>query len=100
MPSSVETCLHVLAVLGALHLGACKGEELPRLGAVPELSLTDHRGAALTATSLRGRPWIANFIFTRCPDVCPLLTGKLAGVRSRLVADRVWLRYVSFSVDP
>jgi protein SCO1/2 len=101
MPSSVETCLHVLAVLGALHLGACKGEELPRLGAVPELSLTDHRGAALTATSLRGRPWIANFIFTRCQGICPVLSNRMADLLRRLeragIAD---MTAVSFSVDP
>ena len=88
------------ALGGALGGAGCKPPELPRLGAVPELSLRDHRGQALTSASLRGQPWIANFIFTSCPDVCPLLTGKLAGVRQRLVADRVRVRYVSFTVDP
>jgi protein SCO1/2 len=79
---------------------ACKPPELPRLGTVPELSLRDHRGQALTAASLRGKPFIANFIFTHCPDVCPILTAKLASVRQKLVADRIRLGYVSFSVDP
>jgi protein SCO1/2 len=89
-----------LALSGALGGAACKAPEIPRLGAVPELALRDQRGQALTSASLRGQPWIANFMFTNCPDVCPLLTSKLAGVRARLVADRVRVRYVSFSVDP
>ena len=88
------------ALCSALGAAGCKMPEMPRLGAVPELSLRDHRGQALTSASLRGQPWIANFMFSHCPDVCPLLTSKLAGVRGRLVADRVRVRYVSFSVDP
>lgn len=98
--SIVATAFIALGLSSALALSACKPAALPRLGAVPELSLRDHRGQALTGGSLRGKPWIANFIFTNCPDVCPLLTGKLAGVRMRLVADRVRVSYVSFSVDP
>ena len=105
MKASLRSVLFAFALAfgvaaSVLSLAACKMPEMPRLGAVPELSLRDHRGQALTSASLRGQPWIANFMFTHCPDVCPLLTSKLAGVRGRLVAYRVRVRYVSFSVDP
>jgi protein SCO1/2 len=97
----VRIALVTLAAALALGAGfACKVPELPELGTLPELSLRDHRGAALTSASLRGRPFVANFIFTRCPDVCPILTTKLAGVRQKLVGERVRVGYVSFSVDP
>ena len=39
-------------------------------------------------------------MFTSCPDVCPILTTKMASVRSRLVGERVPVRIVSFTVDP
>jgi protein SCO1/2 len=67
---------------------------------MPAFSLRDQHDRVVTPERLRGQPLIANFIFTHCPDVCPILTSKLAGVRARLVGERVRARYVSFSVDP
>jgi protein SCO1/2 len=91
----------VAAAAGAAALPACaKPAPLPRIAEVPQFSLQDQNGHTLTRENLRGGVWIANFMFTSCPDVCPLLTAKMAGVRGRLVGDRKQVRYVSFSVDP
>ena len=91
----------VVAVLAAGCLLACKrGVDLPDLGQVPEFALRDQRDQAVSAKDLKGKIWVANFMFTSCPDVCPLLTSKLSGVCTRLVGDRVKIEYVSFSVDP
>ena len=89
--------------VGLLTLGllACNREaNLPEFGQVPAFALRDQRDQPVSAKDLKGKIWVANFMFTSCPDVCPLLTTKLAGVRSRLVGDRVKIDYVSFSVDP
>jgi protein SCO1 len=84
-----------------LLCAACgKPAELPKLGDLPAFSLRDQNGAAVTRDQLRGSIWVANFMFTSCPDVCPILTQKMAGVRSKLVAERVKVHVVSFSVDP
>jgi protein SCO1 len=87
-------------LLGLCALGCGRPAELPHLGKVPEFALRDQRDRQVSARDLRGEIWIANFMFTSCPDVCPILTTKLSGVRTRLVADRVKIQYVSFSVDP
>jgi YHS domain-containing protein/mono/diheme cytochrome c family protein len=42
--------------------------------------------------------WIADFIFTRCTTICPLITAKMALLQRRLPSTD--LRFVSFSVDP
>jgi protein SCO1/2 len=89
----------LLLVLGAL-LG-CRGAEPPVLGTVPGFALTERSGSAVRASDLEGSVWIAGFIFTRCPDVCPLLTARMADLQKALAgtgSDRV--RLVSFSVDP
>ena len=39
-------------------------------------------------------------MFTSCPDVCPLLTTRMSGVRTQLAPVRGQVRFVSFSVDP
>ena len=30
------------------------------------------------------RPVVVNFIYTRCPDICPLLTAKMAELQKRI----------------
>src|SRR5438874_2553755 len=66
------------------------------LGTVPSFALTERGGDALRAQDLAGHVWIADFVFTHCPDVCPALTGRFA----RLQRDLDGVRLVSFSVDP
>lgn len=74
-------------------------EPLPVLGEVPAFTLTDATGASVTTASLRGAVWVADFIFTSCPDVCPLLSTHMAEVQARY-ASTPGVRLVSFSVDP
>ena len=73
---------------------------LPILATVPEFSLTDQSGKPFGSGDLIGRVWVADFVFTRCPTVCPLLTDKMAALqhRARNLGDA--FRLVSFSVDP
>ena len=72
--------------------------ELPRLFALPEFALVERSGRPATLAAMRGRPWIADFIFTRCGGVCPAMTARMAALRTRLTGTPV--HFVSFSVDP
>lgn len=69
----------------------------PVLGTVPDFRLVDQTGAPFGPERLKGRVWIADFVFTRCPDVCPEMTGRMAAIQ-RTLGERVHL--VSVSVDP
>ena len=75
-------------------------EPLPKLGQVPTFSLKDEQGSPFGTDQLKGKVWVANFIFTRCPTACPLFTAKMAAVASKSggLADRFHL--VSLTVDP
>lgn len=73
---------------------------LPILGQVPEFSLTSHTGASFGSEELGGKPYLAAFMFTRCPSVCPRLTERMAEVADRVKADGRTLEFVSISVDP
>lgn len=97
-PRSARALLLAMAL--APSAGGCHRPDLPRIAQVPQFALHDQNASGLRRDDLRGHVWIANFMFTSCPDVCPLLTAKMSGVRGRLVADRADVRYVSFSVDP
>lgn len=102
MRSVFSRMLAVCAALAITVVSACsRGQsDLPKITQVPAFQLRDQDGADITQDALRGQVWVANFMFTSCPDVCPILTAKMAGVRTRLVGDRVPVRVVSFTVDP
>ena len=68
-------------------------------GTIPDFKLTDHTGAAVTRSDLAGQVVIANFIFTRCPTVCPVFTMKTQRLVERLEGTDD-LAFISFSVDP
>lgn len=85
-------------LLCLLLIGACaKREPLPVLGTVPAFSLTSQAGTAFSSSALTGKPWVANFVFTRCPTICPTFTAKMASIQKKTGDE---LNLVSFTVDP
>ncbi len=74
----------------------------PILGEVPVFSLVNQKGDDVTRDDLLGRVWIVDFFFTRCTQVCPLLTHHMQQIQTILdkqdPEERVGL--LSISVDP
>jgi cytochrome oxidase Cu insertion factor (SCO1/SenC/PrrC family) len=71
------------------------------LGTVPDFRLTERSGRVVTRDELRGKVWVADFFFTRCRGVCPLLTARLAELQRRIGLEGAPdVRFVSFTVDP
>jgi protein SCO1/2 len=95
---AVRAAVLLAAVTAAACGRAPASSELPRLFALPEFTLVERSGRPATLAALRGQPWIADFIFTRCTGVCPAMTARMAALRTRLGGTPV--RFVSFSVDP
>lgn len=89
-----------VALVSGLTLLRGPSEPLPQLGALPDFTFTRHDGQPFGSAQLRGRPFIANFIFTRCPTICPAFTRKMVGVQERTTSAGTGLQLVSFSVDP
>ncbi len=74
-------------------------EGLSDFGQVPQFSLTERSGKTATLAALKGKVWIADFIYTSCTDTCPLQTAEMTKLQERW-SGRGDLRLVSFSVDP
>lgn len=70
------------------------------LSQLTPFELKDQEGAAFTLDSFKGHVSVVNFIFTSCPDMCPLLTQQMAKVQEQIVARGLPYRIVSVSVDP
>lgn len=84
---------------GLLRGRPVSGSAPPVLGEVPAFRLTERSGAEITRESLLGKIWIADFVFTRCTGICPLLSGRMRELQAS-VAERQGVELVSFSVDP
>jgi len=69
--------------------------------AVPEFKLTDQDGKPFEFSSTHGKLVLVTFIFTTCPDVCPLLTAKFAAIQ-RAMEEKKTRDYalVSITTDP
>ena len=70
---------------------------LPEISTINPFSLTNQFGKKITLNNMKGRPWLADIIFTRCPTVCPRMTQTLGELRAKLPPT---LRYVSLTTDP
>lgn len=90
----------VMATIIAIYQLRPKPQEspLPKLQKVPHFALQHHDGDVRTLEDLAGKPWVADFVFTRCPGVCPIMTRRM----KELVDDMPegLAHYVSVSVDP
>jgi protein SCO1/2 len=73
---------------------------LPSLSSVPDFTFADQNGERFGTAQLRGKIWIANAVFTRCPTVCPVSTQHMSEVQHRGRGLGEYLHLVSFSVDP
>ncbi len=81
----------VILLAGTLLLGLWLGllkmrlaaPPLPVLGQVGEFSLTNQHGQPVSLASLKGKPWIADIIFTRCAGPCLKMTSQMRALQAR-----------------
>ncbi len=67
----------------------------------PDFTLTDGlTGETVTLSSLRGNVVALAFLYTRCPDVCPLTAAQFRAAQKQLGPDAARVRFVAVSVDP
>ncbi len=71
-----------------------------QFGKLPPFSLVERSGERVSLDALKGKVWLADFIFTNCPDICPLLNHRIVGIQEELLAAGENVAIVSFSVDP
>lgn len=98
--------LFLLMSVGSLlllrkQLSGGRAALLPDYGEAPNFQLTERSGKPFTKADLVGAVWIADFIFTRCPGLCPMLSTRMATLQQKLYdTTSPPVRLVSFSVDP
>src|SRR5229473_5532507 len=89
--------LALLLWLRQLEVSALRQRTVSSYGSVPEFVLVNQDGQNFGSAQLRGKIWIADFIYTACPGPCPMISSRMSELQKPLEKTDVHL--VSFSVD-
>jgi protein SCO1/2 len=99
--------LLVLVLLLALAGGARAADSPPFVGprishpaVTPDFALRDQHGHLLRLSSQRGKVVVLTFLYTHCPDLCPLTAVHLDEAVARLGPGRAGVSIFAVSVDP
>jgi protein SCO1 len=101
-----RTSFAVIALALILTASGCAREaagDYPasnRNNCLPDVSLIDQHGQAISLASLKGKPVLIDFIYTSCASTCPVLTSKIAAVARELGPALNTVTIVSITLDP
>ncbi len=93
---TTKVCIRLLA-FAFFAVVAC-AKPLSRLGSLPPFSLQSQSGQSVSLESLKGKVWVANFIYTGCGATCPTQTQRMAFLQTLVPSEEV--KWVSITVDP
>ncbi len=77
-----------------------RGTRLTAGESAPSFELADQFGRAAESGDYRGRVVLLTFLYTHCPDVCPIVTGQLRKASEALEDEASEIAIVAVSVDP
>ncbi|PLT34957.1 SCO family protein [Bacillus sp. V5-8f] len=86
-----------------LLLAACGPGKVPdaKNWDVDSFTFTDQDREPFSKSDLKGKVWVADFIFTNCETVCLPMTSNMAKLQERVKEEGLAdVEFVSFSVDP
>ena len=88
----IGVALIILMVAGSVVLKRLKpptpeAAPLPVIGSIAPFTLTNQNGNVTTLDDLRGKVWLADIIFTRCPGPCARMTRQMAFLQAALPTD-------------
>ncbi|HLJ58486.1 MAG TPA: SCO family protein [bacterium] len=98
----------VLVVAGAAVMQLLDSAPPQFVGAAPmvppmpayNFRLLDQAGHHVTLASFRGKAVALTFLYTHCPDVCPVIAEKMREASTMLGASTARVAFVAVSVDP
>lgn len=97
--------MSVLALAGAAGAIAGKppsfvGPRITHPSVTPDFALRDQNGQLVRLSAQRGKVVVLTFLYTHCPDLCPLTAVHIDAALGRLGARRAGVSVLAVSVDP
>lgn len=66
---------------------------------IADFALTNQNGKTITQEDYKDKIYIADFFFTTCPTICPIMTKNMAGIQKQIKDDKD-VMLLSHSVTP
>jgi protein SCO1/2 len=88
------------APLACSRAPSFQGDALDTPRPILDFSLLDQAGRRIRLSDLHGRVVVLTFLYTSCPDLCPLTTQKLHEVSEMLGTRRADVALLAVTVDP
>jgi len=66
---------------------------------IADFSFTNQNGKTITQADYKDKIYIADFFFTTCPTICPIMTKNMEAIQSKIINDPEVL-LLSHSVTP
>ena len=66
---------------------------------IANFSLTNQNGNRISQRDYQGKIYVADFFFTTCPSICPIMTDNMGYIQSKIMDDPQ-VKLLSFSVTP
>ncbi len=104
-----RTVAALLAVFLALIPGACNsgvdesdfhGTVLTNPDPAPQFTLANQFDRPVSLAGYAGRVVVLTFLYTHCPDVCPIVTTQLRAAQEELGPEAESVSFIAVSVDP
>lgn len=69
---------------------------------IPKFSFINQDSAEVSHHTYAGKIFVAEFFFTTCPSICPMLSAQMARIQDTLKADGIYgkVMLLSHTVDP
>ena len=67
---------------------------------LPDFQFDECMGQKLTLEDLKGKPWVASFVFTRCASTCPMITAAVMRLHDAVKDKNQEVMFVTITVDP
>ncbi len=84
-------------ILGEIDFDSINGDTIYHH--IPAFSFLNQDAKEINSKALDGKIYVADFFFTSCPSICPLMTKQLTRVQQAFASDSV-VKIISFTVDP
>jgi len=66
---------------------------------LPDFEFPECMGGTVSKENMKGKRWVANFVFTRCAGPCPTMTRDMSLLHKRVAKTAPDVQFVTFSVD-
>ena len=99
-PLGLVLSLLLVSAMACSGSDSFKGTVLEPADAAPSFQLEDQFGDSVALADMAGSVVVLTFLYTYCPDICPIVTETLRSTFTLLGDDTDQVEFVAISVDP